>query len=68
MIAQAPAGRLISSFAVAPGGEWTAYTLQEQGGLRRHVRIASTADPTVGIDLPQTADWNDRVLAWVNGA
>jgi hypothetical protein len=68
VVARAPAGQLISSFAVAPGGEWTAYTLQEQGGLRRHVRIASTADPTVGIDLPQTADWNDRVLGWVNGA
>jgi hypothetical protein len=67
VIARAPAGQLISSFAVAPGSEWIAYTLQEQGGLHRQVRIGSTADPSVGIDLPQTADWNDRVLGWVNG-
>ena len=68
VLAQAPAGFVISDLAVAPGSAWIAYTLQSTSDGHRSVHISSTSDPSVGLDLPQDRPWNDRVLGWVQAS
>jgi Tol biopolymer transport system component len=68
MLAQAPLGYIISDVAVAPAGDWIAYTLQSTADGHRYVHISSTLNPALGLDVPQERPWNDRVLGWVRGS
>lgn len=67
VLARAPSGEVaIASYALSPDGAWVAYTLQDDRTLSRRIRIASTLDPSVGLDL-QAGAWNDRVMGWAGG-